>query len=108
MRLFPTVPLLLICRNAERQGVEMLDNHFRLSVVVSVFRWRAAFLSSEDTIEVTHIVISALKAYLGDGLGGVYQHACGISHAYVDDVIAKPAACVQLEKAAECALAHVG
>lgn len=94
MLLFPTVPSLPICRSAERQGVEMLDNHFRLSVVVSVFRWRAAFLSLEDTIEVAHIVISALKTYLGDGLGGVYQHACGISHAYVDDVIAEPAACV--------------
>lgn len=94
MRLFPTVPSLPIYRSAERQGVEMLDNHFRLSVVVSVFRWRAAFLSFEDTIEVAHIVISALKAYLGDGLGGVYQHARGISHAYIDDVIAEPAACV--------------
>jgi len=63
-------------------------------IIVSKLRRRAPFLTLEDAIEVTHIVISALKAYLGDGLGGVYQHARGISHAYVDDVIAEPAACV--------------
>ena len=77
-------------------------------IIVSKLRWRAAFLSLEDTVKVAHVVISALKAYLDDGLGGVYQHARSMSHAYVDDVIAKPAACVQLEKAAECALAHIG
>jgi len=63
-------------------------------IIVSKLRWRASFLTLEDAIEVTHIVISALKAYLGDGLGGIYQHARGIPHAYIDDVIAEPAACV--------------
>ena len=96
-------------RKPTSQGVVTPShNHLNLMIIVSKLRWRASFLSLEDTVEVAHVVISALKAYLDDGLGGVYQHARSMSHAYVDDVIAKPAACVQLEKAAECALAHIG
>ena len=96
-------------RKPTSQGVVTPShNHLNLMIIVSKLCWRASFLSLEDTIEVAHVVISALKAYLDDGLGGVYQHARSMSHAYVDDVIAKPTACVQLEKAAECTLAHVG
>ena len=63
-------------------------------MAVAEFCGRTTFLSLKDAIEVAHVVITALKTDFGNGLGGVYQHARGISHAYIDDVIAEPAACV--------------
>ena len=37
--------------------------------------WRASFLFLEDAVEVAEIVESAIKTYLADTLGGIYQHA---------------------------------
>ena len=68
----------------------------------------AAFLPSEDAVEVAHVVVSAFEADLGNGVGGVDQHPCGIAQAYVYDVVAQPPSGVQFEEAAEGALAHIG
>ena len=40
--------------------------------------WRASFLFLEDAVEVAEIVESAIKTYLADTLGGIYQHAGSI------------------------------
>ena len=49
--------------------------------------WANNLFSLKDAIEVAHVVITALKTDFGNGLGGVYQQARGISQAYIDDII---------------------
>ena len=56
-------------------------------MAVAEFCGRTTFLSLKDAIEVAHVVITALKTDFGNGLGGVYQQARGISQAYIDDII---------------------
>lgn len=68
--------------------------------------WRASFLFLEDAVEVAEIVESAIKTYLADTLGGIYQHAGSIPQTQVDDILRDISAGMELEETAERTAAH--
>ena len=82
------------------------DDHLDFMMAVAELGGGAAFLPSEDAVEVAHVVVSAFEADLGNGVGGVDQHPRGVAQAYVYDVVAQPPSGVQLEETAEGALAR--
>lgn len=63
--------------------------------------WRASFLFLEDAVEVAEIVESAIKTYLANTLGGIYQHAGSITQTQVDDILRDISAGMELEETAE-------
>ena len=68
-------------------GGEESDNHFYLVMAIAELCRRTTFLSFKDAIEVTHIIVTTLKTDFSNCFGGVNQHPCGITQAYVNDVI---------------------
>ncbi len=72
-----------------------------LMIVLTELTWRASLLLLEDAVEVAEIVESAIKTYLADALGGIYQHAGSITQTQVDDILRDVSAGMELEETAE-------
>ncbi len=75
-------------------------------IAFSELAWRASFLLLENAVEVAEIVESAIKTYLADTLGGIYQHAGCITQTEVDDILRDVSAGMELEETAERTAAH--
>ena len=82
------------------------ENDFFLPVVFPEFLGRAALLLLEDAVEVGQVVEPALVANLGDGHGGIDQHAGCVADADVDDIVGQGLPGAQLEEAAERSGGH--
>lgn len=75
-------------------------------VVLTEFRRTAALLLPEDTIEIAQIIEATPIAYLGYGMGAIYQHPTGIAQSHINDIITEVTTRMQFEETTECTGAH--